>query len=176
MLTNLKRIAILGLAGILVAFTTLSTVGCNGADTATRAQNAVTAALNIAAAEVSVVPAADQAAYKSFVALGQSLNAQLGTCIAGVSGITGKAGKFLSCFNTFANGLLAPAELAQLRLLNPSTQAKVQLYVTAIVVGVNIAVAAFGGSVVATPSVGPAPASSELEPVLDSMHRAAYGY
>ncbi len=150
--------------------------GCTPGQVASRAQAAINAALQIAAVEVSVVPAADQTAYKGFVALGQSLDAQLATCISNVSGITGKAAKFLSCFNTFAQALLSPTELAQLRILSPATQAKVQLYVTAIVAGINIGIAAFGGTAVTPPAVGAAPTASELAPIEAAMHRAAYGY
>jgi len=164
------------LLSLLLAFLLpFGLTGCTGAQAAQRAEAAITAVLNIAAVEVAVVPVADQAAYKGFIALAQNVNGQLQTCITNVSGITGKGAKFLSCFNTFAQGLLSPTELAQLRILSPATAAKVQLYVTAIVAGVNIAVAAFGGTAVPVPAVGAAPSASELAPIYREMHRAAFG-
>jgi hypothetical protein len=115
--------------------------GCSAQQTALKAQGVVSAVLKVAAAEEAVVPAADQAAFTSWVSLGNTLNAQLATCITNVGGVTGKGAKFAACFSTFASGLLSPAELAQLRVLSPSTQAKVQLYVTAIVTGINVVTA-----------------------------------
>lgn len=113
---------------------------CNGQANAQKAQQIIYAVFRTAQLEESAVPTADQAAYTNFVNLGLGLNSQLSTCISNVSGLTGKAAKFAACFNTFASGLLAPGELAQLRLLSPATQAKVQLYVTAAVAGINVIV------------------------------------
>jgi hypothetical protein len=149
--------------------------GCNGLQTAQRAQSAIQVALNIAAVEENLVPVQDQAIYKNFVTLGNTLNGQLGTCITNVGGIMGKGAKFASCFNTFAQGVLSPTELAQLRLLSPATQARIQLYVTAVVAGVNIAIAAFGGTPATTPVIGSAPSTSELQGVEHRMAIAA-GY
>jgi len=129
---------------------------CNAQQTALKAQAVVSATLKVAAAEETLVPTADQAAFTSWISLGNTLNGQLATCITNVSGLVGKSAKFASCFTTFASGLLSSAELAQLRLLSAGTQAKVQLYVTAIVTGIDIVVA------LQTPAVAqtqPTPAS-----------------
>jgi hypothetical protein len=153
----------------------LTSCNGNGLQTAQRAQSAIQVALNIAAVEENLVPVQDQAIYKNFVTLGNTLNGQLGTCITNVTGIMGTGAKFASCFNTFAQGVLSPVELAQLRLLSPTTAAKVQLYVTAVVAGVNIAIAAFGGTPAATPVVGASPSTSQLNYVEHQMREAA-GY
>ena len=128
--------------------------GCNSLQTSLKAQGIINAVLTVAATEEPVIPAQDQAAFTNFVNLGKNLDAQLLSCIDGVSGVMGKSAKFGACFNTFASALLSPAELAQLRILSPAAQAKVQLYVTAVVAGVNIVVA------FTTPQVAAAPAST----------------
>lgn len=128
-------------------------IGCNAQTAAQDAQVAISVAVSIAAAEEPAIPAGDQAAFTSFVTLAQTLDTQLGTCITQVSGVMGKSGKFLACFNTFAGGLASPAEMAQLRLLSPSTQQKVQIYVTAAIAAVNIAIKAYGGASASTPTV-----------------------
>lgn len=151
----------------------LLTGGCNGQSLATKAQAAISAALTIAQVEESVVPVQDQKIYTNFVNLGITLDTQLGTCITNVSGIMGKSAKFLSCFNTFAQGLLSPTELAELRILSGPTQNKVELYISAVVAGVNTAVAFFGGTNIPVPTVGAPPTAAQLQPVLNSMRTAA---
>lgn len=150
----------LGLALSLLACLTF--VGCNGQTTAQTTQAAIAAALSIAKADIAVVPAQDQSSYSNYITLAQTLDGQLSTCIANVSGIMGKNAKFLSCFNTFTQGLVNPSELALLRVLNPSTQQKIQLYVTAVVSAVNIIEAALGGNPQTAPSIGAAPSSQDL--------------
>lgn len=113
---------------------------CNATATANKAEQIISAVLQTAKVEASAIPPADQAAYNNFVALGLNLDGQLKTCINNVGGIMGKGAKFASCFNTFASSLLSPQELAQLRIISTSAQQKVQLYVTAVVAGVNVIV------------------------------------
>jgi hypothetical protein len=147
---------------ICVLAMAIGTSGCNSLSDATRAQNAITAVLQIAKAELPAIPAQDQAAYTNWVNLGISLDTQLGTCITGVSGLMGKGAQFAACFTAFATGFLSPAELAQLRLLNPATQAKVQLYATAAITAVNLAIALWDGTAQPAPVVTTPPASSEM--------------
>lgn len=161
---------------VVVLSLSLLGAGCSSTTVAQRAQTAIALAVSIAQAEEQLVPAADQPAYNSFVALAQSLDVQLGTCLSNVGGLAmNKSAKFLSCFNTFASALLSPAELAQLRLLSPGVQDKVKIYAAAIVAGVNIAVAALGGKPVALPAEAvPSPAvHAQLEQVEQQMRVAA---
>lgn len=127
---------------------------CNGQATAQKAQQIISAVFQTAQAEESAVPVADRPGYTNFVNLGLSLSAQLATCNGNVSGLMGKGAKFASCFNTFAQALLSPTELAQLRILSPATQAKLQLYVTAAIAGVNVVVS------FTQPQIASQPASS----------------
>ena len=143
---------------------------CNGYDVAVRVANIIAAVLQVAAAESAAVPAADQPAYKNFVVLGQTLESQLQACLeAADSGMT-KSSKFLACFNNFTSGLAAPAELAQLRVLAPDTQKRVQLYLTAITVGVNTAIAAYGGTQSAPPSITQAPTKADMNQLTLDAH------
>jgi len=150
------------LALAVILSVALAVSGCNGVEQATRVENVVNGLIALAQAEVSVVPPQDRAAFAHYVALAQSLDAQLDTCIKGVSGVMGKGGKFLACFNAFAVGLTNPAELAQLRLMSPGAQHRVQLYATAIITGVNVAVAYFGGVKVSPPPITQAPTAADL--------------
>jgi len=150
----------------------LSLSACNGYSVASTTSRVIGAILQVAAAEEPNLPAVDQGAFTSFVTLGQTLNAQLGTCLTAANSSTlGKSGKFLACFNTFASGLNSPSELTALRLLSPATQAKVQLYITGIVTGVNVAVAAFGGAQAATPTVSQVqPTPAQLQQLAVDAH------
>lgn len=167
-----------GMAAVVLVCFGLS--ACNGLQTATRAQGIITAVLNVAAAEEPSVPAADQAAFTNWVNLGKTLDGQLSACITNVGGVTGKGAKFSVCFNTFASGLLSSSELAQLRVLSPGSTSKVQAVVTAIVTGVNVAFAAFGGSSLQAPSVGSVTAAGVhdvgIRAGLSSETLAQYGY
>src|SRR5579864_4021966 len=135
----MRKFRLLVLLPVLMLSFCLS--ACNGYDTAVKASNVIAAILQVAQAEVSVVPAADQVAYANFVTLGITLQTQLQTCIESADSGMSKSGKYLACFNGFATGLSSPAELTQLHLLSPDVQKKVQLYLAAITVGVNTAVA-----------------------------------
>ena len=152
----MKRASSICIAVIL----SMALIGCNGLSAAMKAENVITAVLTIAKAEVSVVPAQDQAIYTNFVNLGITLDGQLSSCISSVSGLMGKNAQFAACFNTFATGLTTPAELAQLRLLSATSQGKVQLYVTSIIAGVNVALAFFSTSAVAPPAIAATPTTS----------------
>lgn len=163
----MKRLTSFSCIAVLLLIPMLA--GCNGLSDAVKAENVITAVLTTAKAEVAIVPAQDRAAYTNFINLGLTLDTQLATCINNVSGLMGKSSQFASCFTVFASGLTSPAELAQLRILSPGTQAKVQLYVTSIVAGINVALAFFNSSAVAPPVIAPAPTSSEMHQLLDPI-------
>lgn len=155
---------------VLVLFLGMASTSCNGYDAAVRVSNVIAAILQVASAETAAIPAADQAAYTNFVTLGQTLEGQLQKCIAAADSGMKKSGKYLACFNGFATGLNSPAEMAQLRILAPDTQKKVQLYLTAITVAVNTAVAAFGGTQSAPPSITQSPSKADLEQLRLDAH------
>jgi hypothetical protein len=157
---RLKRALALATLVCVIPFLT----GCNAYATATRTQAIVAGILSIANADIPVleqagtITPADAPIVNAYLALGVSLNTQLGSCIAGANSAGGKSAAFLSCFTTFSNGLLSPSELAGLRVLSPKAQTQTVLWVTAIALGVNVAFQAFGGATVATPvQIGSAP-------------------
>lgn len=147
----MKKLLVVPIFALCMVF-----AGCNAQATAQKAQQIISAVLQTAQAEEPAVPAQDQATFTNFVNLGLTLNGQLGTCIGNVGGLMGKGAKFESCFNTFAQGLFSSSELDQLRVLSPASAAKVQLYATAIIAGVNVVVS------FASPSVATAPSSAEM--------------
>lgn len=150
----LKRITMITVVAALM----LTQIGCSAATTAERTQSVLQAVIAVAQAETPAIPIQDQPKYTAFTNLASTLDGQLGTCITNVTGTAGTAmntkSKFLTCFNTFTSGLLTSPELAQLQISDSKTQQEVQLYVTAIVQGVNIALTFFGGSPAVTPTVG----------------------
>ena len=154
-----KRLAAVGSSVILL----LSAVGCNATTAAQDFANVITGILNIAKAEIPALPPADGAIVTEWTTLGTTLDGQLQSCITAATTAGGKKPAFLACFNTFAGGIASPAELAQLRVLSPGSQSKVQLWVTAIILGVNAALTSFGGAPAATPTVaGVQPTHAEL--------------
>jgi hypothetical protein len=143
-----------------IAVLALALTGCNAQQKAQDVYNVIEAVVAVAQAEAVNVPAADQVAYNGFVTLAGTLADQLKVCITS-SGT--KSAKLLACFNAYAVGLSSPTELSQLRVLSPAAQKKVQLYVTSLVVGVNVALRFYGGSQVAAPAVVPTPTKADVD-------------
>lgn len=135
---------------------------CTAQNAAQRAQAIIGVTLNIAKADINLVAPGDQSAFTNWVNLGISLDGQLGVCIANVSGLTGKNAKFASCFGTFASAFLSPAELAGFRIVDPKTQARVQLYAAAAIAAINVFEGAIGNANLPTPAIGPAPTAEQL--------------
>ncbi|HEX4002326.1 MAG TPA: hypothetical protein VHX36_06730 [Candidatus Acidoferrales bacterium] len=135
--------------------------GCNTTTAAQGFANVITGILNIAKAETPALPPADAAIIAQWTTLGTTLDAQLQTCITSATAAGGKKAAFLACFNTFAAGIASPTELAQLRVLSSGSQNKVQLWVTAIILGVNAALTSFGGVAATPPQVAAQPASRQ---------------
>lgn len=150
---------------LILVFTML---GCNPVTVATDASNALGAILALAQAETPQIPAGDQAAYSSFIALGMSLQSQLNTCI-GATG--GKAAEVLACFNSFAQGLASPSEMAQLRIVSAGTQSRVQLYLTGVIIAANVAIKYFGGTAKTAPVISTMqPSGAELRNLAAEAH------
>jgi hypothetical protein len=147
-----RRLAAVGSVMVLLLMAT----GCNATTTAQNFANVITGILNIAKADVPAIPPADGAIVAQWTTLGTTLDGQLQTCITSATAAGGKKAAFLACFNTFAAGIASPAELAQLRVLSAGSQSKAQLWVTAIVLGVNAALTSFGGTAAQTPTVAAA--------------------
>lgn len=131
--------------------------GCNSTQTAQKFSTVFAGILSVAQADEPALPAVDAAIVNHWVTLGQTLDAQLNTCITTTGG---KKAKIAGCITGFGSGLTNQAELAQLRILTPGTQTKIQVIATAVVLAVNAALAQFGGAPQATPVVSPAPATS----------------
>jgi hypothetical protein len=141
--------------------------GCTALQYAQDASKGITIVLDIAKAEQGLVPAADQVGYSGFVSLAQSLDSQLKTCITA----GGTTAALATCFNTFASGLASSAELAQLRILSPATQAKVQKYLTGVIIGANIYFDAVKKPALVPPAVGPAPTAAEMQGLREKVER-----
>jgi hypothetical protein len=140
----------------------MSCLGCGSAyQTAQQFQSVLTGILNLGLADVSAIPAADQPAVTQWIQAAQTLNTQLGVCVA-AAGTNGKAAAFGSCFDTFAAGLTSPAELAQLRVLSAASQQKVELIATAAILAVNGALAIYNLATQPQPQIAQAPSHQDL--------------
>ena len=129
---------------------TLSMAGCTAQQTAQDVSNVVGGILNIAQQEEQALPAADVAVMTPWVTLGLSLKAQADTCIAAAGNTKAK---LATCLTAFVGGLLSPTELAQLRILSPATQKKVQLYATAALIAINGALTNWGQPAKPNPTI-----------------------
>jgi hypothetical protein len=134
--------------------------GCNSFEAAQKAHDIVAAVVAVAQADLpsleatGVFSAAEGTSVQNYLGAVASLNDQYQSCINKVSSATLQTkSKFLACANTFAAGLADPKELAALRILNPKAQQQVQLWVTAVSIGVNSVVSAFGGQSAPPPAV-----------------------
>lgn len=140
----------------------LSCIGCGSPyKTAQQFETVLSGILNIAQADVTALPIADQPTVLQWIQAGETLNTQLGSCIA-AAGTNGKAAAFGSCFDTFASGLLSPAELAQLRILSTASQQKVELWATAAILAVNGALTIYQLATQPTPTIAEAPSHHDL--------------
>lgn len=150
-----KLIAVLGLAVLLA--------GCNAYQRAELVERVVGSVLAIADAEIPQFPQNEQATVSGYVSAGRALNASYGTCIDNANAATiRKSAKFLDCLGIFTKSLNDPQLLANLRVLNPASQKKAQLWLTGITLAVNEAIVWFGAPAPAPVSIGPAPTSAEL--------------
>jgi hypothetical protein len=149
--------------------------GCNALTTAQNFENVITGILNIAKAEIPSLPPADGAILAQWSGLLTTLNGQLQTCITS-AGSSAKKATFLACFNAFAVGATNPTELAQLRLLSPGSQQKVELWLTAAILGVNAALEAFGGAQQIPPVItSQIPSKGDLNALARQLN-LAYGF
>ena len=163
-------------AGFL-AVALLVMIGCNAAADAQTFSKIIGGVIAIAQSEEPALPPADAAVLTPWVNLAQNLQGQLNTCISSAVSAGSKSASFVACFNTFAAGVASPAELAALHVLSPTSQGKVQLYVTAIIVGVNAALIAFKGTAVPSPVIpGNVPATATQLRQEFPQIAAAYGY
>lgn len=154
-----RRLAAVGSFAILL----VALAGCSAPQDAQRAEAVIASVVSIAQAEEAALPPADAAILTPWANLGATLEGQLKTCISGATTAGSKKSAFLLCFNMFSQGLLSSTELASLRVMSGPSQARVQLIVTAISTGLNIAIAAFGGTVTPAPMVAQAqPTRREL--------------
>lgn len=147
----------------------LLSAGCNPTTTAQDFANVITGILNIAKAEIPALPPADGAIVSQWTTLGTTLDGQLRSCVTAATAAGGKKSAFLACFNTFTQGLLSTTELAQLRVISSASQSKVQLWVTAVSLGVNAALTAFGGAAQPAPQVS---AEQPTRAALEAFARA----
>ena len=160
------------LASLLIV--TVLIVGCTAQQAANTADQVIHGILNIAQAEEASLPPADAAIMTPWVALGNTLAGQMDTCIAGGGS---KSATFIACFNSFSSGLLSPTELAQLRIMSASSQSRVQVIATALIVGVNGAMVAYKAATQTAPVIAPAPATpAELRQLANQVSPAFADY
>lgn len=144
---------------LAAAFLALSITGCNAYNDAVTATNTIGTIVTVAEAAVpnfqatGVFSASEAAAITGYLGAVGTLNAQTQTCVGQAQTAGGKKAAFLGCFNTFASALASPAELAQLRILNPNAQKQVQIWVTAISLTVNVILKEVGGTQMTAPTV-----------------------
>jgi len=144
---------------------------CNAYQTAETAYHVIDAIAGVVEADLPSLQAAgpfspqEGQVISGYLSLVKRLNDQYGSCVANVqSAMLSTKGKYLACANVFSAGLLDPNELAQLRVISPRAQQKVQLWVTAFQIGLNTTITALGGKTEPPPVVSSVPvAQSDLD-------------
>ncbi|MGH9734666.1 MAG: hypothetical protein ACRD8A_08770 [Candidatus Acidiferrales bacterium] len=156
--------------------------GCSAYQAAQRAHDVVAAVVAVAQADLPSLQAAgvfstsDATAVGNYLSLTTMLDGQYQTCINTANSATlNKKGKFVTCLDTFAQGLSDPKELAQLRVMRPGAQQQVQLWITAASIGVSSVIAALGGQAVASPQVSELRPSSGVQLAFDRRVEAVAG-
>jgi hypothetical protein len=159
-------------AFLAVSFLGLSVMGCSATQSAQKFSQVFAGILNVAQADEPALSPADAAIVNHWVTLGQTLDGQLNTCI-GTTG--GNKAKIAGCITSFGSGLTNSAELAQLRILSPSAQTKIQIVATAVTLAVNAALTQFGGTSQPAPAIAPTLATAAELHML-SAQLVAEGY
>lgn len=165
---------------LLCAALIFAHTACSNAQLLGDAQKFATALGNLATAaqaDVSAVPAADQAAFTQWTTALKTASTALSGCVSGISGSTGTSAKALACFNSFVAVALNPAALAVFAVKSAATQQKVIQDATYVQLAVNVALAIFGGTAVPAPTVGTtaAPSAESLRPRLyEAAHAAGF--
>lgn len=154
----MKTLKIASLALVLCGTTFLS--GCSATTEAQKIQSVVDGIVHIIAVDVPALPPQDASVAQPWTALLVSLDSQLDSCVANATTSGGKKATFLACFNSFAAGVENPQELAQLRIMSPASQTKVEIWATAVILAVNTALTDWGSAAQPTPVVTSAPVAN----------------
>ena len=172
---NLLRLGVM-----LLCFTGLA--GCNIYNDATNTVAVVGNIITIAQTDLpalqatGIFSATEGTNIANYLTAASTLNTQTGSCVQTAHAAGNKKSAFLACFNTFTQGLLAPQELALLRVINPKAQQTVQVWVTAVVLAVNTALQLSGGTPAAPPQVAALPASRPELLAFEKRLGLSYGF
>jgi hypothetical protein len=169
----------LGIFG--VALLAVCLVGCSVQKSLSIALGVVNTAIGLAQSDIPALEAAgtfstsDGTALTKWLNGASALDTQAQVCINTV-GTSGTKAALAPCVNAFGEGLLSPTEQADLDIISPAAQAKVTLYVTAVVLAVDVAADLVDGTKITAPVVGTAPPANQVD--LDvfkaRMHLARY--
>jgi hypothetical protein len=133
--------------------------GCNKTQDVLNALGITQQVITIAQDDLPGLQAAGILTQSDVTAAGNWL-AGAGTLVTQAEGCVNTAGgttaKLAACVNAIGQGLLSPAEQADLRIISPGAQKKVTLYVTAVILGVNAVAVIVNGLATPTPTVGTA--------------------
>lgn len=148
----------------------VSLSGCSNYTKAQKAYNVVEAIISVVEADLPSLQAAgvfspaEATVVGGYANLAGHLADQYESCITNAQNtMIATSGKFLDCLNVFSAGLADPKELASLRVLNPKAQKQVQLWVTAVQVGINATIAVLGGQQTAPVAISASlPTTAEL--------------
>lgn len=140
------------------AFLGLGLIGCSEYKDAVGAVNVIGQIVTIAENDLPALTTTgtfnptEAISVQNYLQLVGTLNTQTGACLT-AAGTSAKAAAISACFSTFSAGLSSPTELALLRVLNPKAQAKVQLWVTAVILAVNSILGAVGSPPAVAPTI-----------------------
>lgn len=150
----------------LVLLLVIPLCGCSVYKYANNTVNVIGQIISIAQADLpglessGVIATADAPAITNWLNGLATLDSQAKTCVA-TAGTSGTKAALTSCITTFAEGLLNPTELATLRVLSPKSQQKVELYATAITLGLNAYCDIEGCASITPPAISSTPASAQ---------------
>jgi hypothetical protein len=102
---------------------------------------------------------AEQPIVNGYLTILGSLNDQYQACLATAQT---KLSKVLVCAQGFTTALNSSAVLSELRVLNPKAQSKVQLYIAAVQIALNVALVALGTPAAQPPVLTQSATKAEL--------------
>jgi predicted small secreted protein len=143
---------------IAIALTALLLGGCNYYKTADTGYHVIVAAVSAGEAELQpylaagITSPAENAVLDSFYHSLLALATTMDACNERAKPVNTKQA-FIACAQPLAAALANPATLAGLRVINPRAQAKVQVYIIAVVGGINVVLTALGAPAALVPTV-----------------------
>jgi hypothetical protein len=183
-----KVVAVFLLVGI-----SFGIAGCSAYNDTLQALNVVGQVITLAQADIpsleasGVITTPSGTAAGNWLAGASALQQQAVTCVTN-AGSKGAKSTFATCVTALGLGLISPAEMADLRIVDAKSQHQITIYVTAVILAANAVSVIVNATATSVPPVGStttapstAPTAAELQGIarragISERQMVAFGY